>query len=219
MKHVFQWSLGFLFLIGSAAQAGGYGHSSGPLYMGAGAGATKTGVERNNLSNPNVCNTVASNCTVDDKDKAWQVYGGYRLTPRVALEAGYVDLGRTANVRSRMVGGDLHGKQDTKGVSVSMVGNVPMGGVMGYGRAGVYRWDSEVNVTSGHNTVSSTDGRGTDATLGAGVEMPLGRNVSARVGWDRYYNVGNGNALLRQNGARTLDTDVDVYSASIQYNF
>lgn len=222
MKHgiAFKWSLLPLVLTCSLAQAGGgYVGQHGAAYIGASAGASNSSVGRNNLTDPSVCQAVNANCSVDDTDNAWSVQGGYHLTPNVAVEAAYVDLGRTADVSSRQVGAaNLRGKQDTNGVSVSMVGKVPLGRMAAYGRAGAYRWESESHI-EGPGALNKASDKGTDPTVGVGLEVPMGRNLSARAGWDRYYSTGDSSALLQENGASTLETDVDVYSVGVNYQF
>jgi len=221
MQHgiAFKWPLLPLILTCSLAQAGGgYVGQHGAAYIGASAGATDSSVGRNNLTDPSVCQAANANCSVDETDQAWSVQGGYHFTPNVAVEAAYVDLGRTADVSSRQVGAYLRGKQDTSGVSVSMVGKVPLGSMVGYGRAGVYRWESESHI-EGPGALNKASDKGTDPTVGVGLEVPIGRNLSARAGWDRYYSTGNSSALLQENGASTLETDVNVYSVGFDYHF
>ena len=61
---------------------------------------------------------------------------------------------------------------------------------------------------------------------GVGLEYELNHNMSVKAGWDRYYGVGDGEALLNIDqhnkgsyGIDTLETDVDVYSAGINFSF
>lgn len=187
-------------------------------YIGVGYGSTKSTVTNSSLTQPDVCNIVGSFCTVDDEDSSKQLYAGYNFTPRFSLEAAYTDLGITANVTD----GTALGKQTTKGLSVSLLGKIPLSHrISVYGKAGLYRWDSRSQL--GYPALPSFDApvqnKGNDATIGVGLEYKMNRRASARLSWDRYNNVGENAVLRDSSGDYTVGVDVDVVSVGLQYNF
>lgn len=205
-KYILYTTLAFMFSTPAHATDYTYGHG----YVGVGLGNTSNNTRSSYLTSPDVCNVVGSNCRVDKRDDAWQVYGGYKVSPFISLEGAYIDLGKTANITD----GTIRGTQDTKGVSIAAVGKVPLGYASLYGKAGLYHWDSDVSIGGQH-----TDASGTDPVIGAGLEYKMAPHWTARLGWDRYYNVGEKHSLLSNAGPSTLKTDVDVYTIGIHYNF
>lgn len=128
--------------------------------------------------------------TCDDKDTAFKVFGGYRFTRNVAVEAAYVDLGKY-----RATGGAPAFDIETKvtGVTAQAVGIVPFGNEFSLmGRIGAIFWDLS---TSG--TVGGLPGRlsdnGVDLALGGGVQYKFARNFGVRADLDYYPNLGNEN--------------------------
>jgi hypothetical protein len=53
----------------------------------------------------------------------------------------------------------------------------------------------------------------------------MNNNVSLRAGWERYYDVGEKSEILEYNAdgtaakVNTLETDVDVISAGVNFSF
>ncbi|MEZ5449268.1 MAG: outer membrane beta-barrel protein [Thiolinea sp.] len=216
MKYLVALTTLPLLVFSSCVLAGG-GYP-GSTYVGASLGSTNSDANNATLSDPDTCNLSVSDCSSDDKDKAWGLHAGYAFTPNLAVEGAYVHLGETANVSSRAVGGTLQGKQKTKGVSLSVVGTAPVGPVSAYGKAGIYHWNSDVKI-NGPSINNTADDSGTDPTVGLGVEYRFNNNTSARLGWDRYFNTGKDKVMLHSTGASTLETDVDVYSVGVNFNF
>ena len=200
-----------LLVLSSAASANQY-VSRG--YFGVGFGNSKSDIEGSNFTNPSICNIVGSVCTVDNKDSSKQIYAGYNFTPRFSVEGAYTDLGTIGKLSD----GTIDGSQTTRGLSLSLKGNVPLSRAFSlYGKIGAYRWDSEVNIPRTNEKTASV--KGTDAVVGFGLEYKITPKISARLGWDRYNNVGEKTALLDSSGIHTVRTDVDVYSIGIHYNF
>ena len=185
-------------------------------YIGVGYGSTKSTVTSSSFTQPDICNIAGQVCTTDDEDSSKQLYAGYNFTPRFSLEAAYTDLGITASVTD----GDVSGKQTTKGLSVSLLGKIPLSHrISVYGKAGLYRWDSRSQVSVSQFSFAPAQNKGNDATVGVGLEYKMNRRASARLSWDRYNNVGK-NAVFRDlSGDHTVGVDVDVVSVGLQYNF
>jgi len=159
-------------------------------------------------------------------DRAAHIYGGVKLSDSFAVEAGYVHLGES-------VYDDTVGlSQDTTGVTLKGVARQRLSKsspVLVYGKAGVVRWDSELNVVddTGKKDVVLAQKNGYSPTIGAGLEYEFCGNGSFRAGWDRYYSVGEKevDSFIKADEQKqtinyhTIDTDVDVFSAGIKYDF
>ncbi|MEZ5479776.1 MAG: outer membrane beta-barrel protein [Thiolinea sp.] len=203
----------FIFLLSTPLLAGGL-QTGGSAYIGAGVGKTHSNADVNDFTSPSYCHHAKSKCRADKNDQSWQLYGGYKVSPFMAVEGAYVNLGQTANLSD----GKVRGTQDTKGVSLSAVGKVPMGAASVYGKAGVYHWNSDVTLRHDQQR-ERADGSGTDPVIGAGLEYQFNERWSGRVGWDRYYNVGKSNDMINKHGVNTLKTDVDVYGVGLSFDF
>lgn len=243
---------------------GAYAGGVSPFYVGAGVGITNNNTDVDNLvadcrpdllhkhnykyaDHPKFPVVLEDYCTKDDKDKSWNVYGGVNVSQNLAVEVGYVDLGKTADM---YYSDPIAATQETTAVTLSAIGKVPLGKnsrTSVYGKAGVARWKSEATVSGHFGTPDNTDrygnhvnfGEGANATkvkatgtspvVGVGIEHDLTHNISLRAGWDRYYDVGKDqeivglkeDALTRSNpkDIRTVKTDVDVVSVGANYSF
>lgn len=209
-KYVLYTALTLLFSSVSYADSYGDSFSHSHSYIGLGLGSTNSNARTRNLTSPNVCNVVGSNCHLDNQDKSWQIQGGYKVSPFMAVEGAYVDLGRTADITD----GTLRGTQDTKGISLAAVGKVPLGAASLYGKAGIFHWDSSAQIGT-----NKTDSSGTDPVLGVGLEYEMSNKWTTRLGWDRYYNIGDKHSMLDSAGPHTLKADVDVYTIGVYYKF
>ena len=147
-----------------------------------------------------VCNG-ASSC--DDKDSTWKLFGGYNFNNNLGLELGYHDLGSFSASAP-----GFSGNGDVTGWEVSGVGRMPLGqsGFSLFGKVGGFRWDRSIGRTgpafggAGSNT-------GTDWTWGLGAQYAFNRNLSARLEWQQFRDVGTGGS------------DVNAVTANAVYKF
>lgn len=99
-----------------------------------------------------------------------KLYGGYSLTPNIAIEAGRVRLGRFNGAAADAT---------ARGNFVDAVGTWPLGnGFSVLGRVGVF--DGKLIQSNG-----ATD-RTTSPKFGAGLQYELAKNVALRGEWERY---------------------------------
>lgn len=211
MKNKYVFYTTIFFLMTGVSQAGETGG-----YVGLGFGATDSGAKAKDLAN--FCFDNTEQCTVDNSSQSFQVQGGYNVTPNFAVEAAYTDLGTVTSFESSTISAE----QDTKGISVSAVGKMPVGTrAKVYGKAGVFHWKSDVNARDTIGNTLSSDSDGTDPVVGVGVDYQISPNWSARIGWDRYFSIGDKKPILNDQLDTTsaLDTDVDVFSVGINYDF
>ena len=207
---------GILIILGLALSGSTFAADSFSRgYIGVGYGSTNSTVTTNSLID-GLCAIPGQACTTDDEDSSKQLYAGYNFTPRFSLEAAYTDLGITASVTD----GSVSGEQTTKGLSVSLLGKIPLSHRISlYGKAGLYRWDSRSQVSASGVSFDPAQNKGNDATVGVGLEYKMNRRASARLSWDRYNNVGENDVLRDSSDDYTVGVDVDVVSVGLQYNF
>lgn len=192
-------------LIATNAFAGG----AAPFYLGATVGQSSTD-------------------DIGDGSTTGHIYGGIQLSDSIAIEAGYTDLGSTAEYYYSDSAGV---QQETSGYTVAGVMRHRLGKsspMHVYGKAGLFRWTTEAEGYAG-----SAEASGTSPMAGVGVEYELSHNISLKAGWDRYFEVGDDSTLLgvdphsitknaNNSGTHhvnTLATDVDVYSAGVNFSF
>ena len=115
----------------------------------------------------------------DDNDWSWAVGAGYRFNKNIALELGYLDLGKiSANLADASGATDATGDSsfEAEGTTFALVGSFPMGRWEPYLKAGVLfsRTDLQFQRTLG---AATTDRRVTadneDPLYGAGVRFTV----------------------------------------------
>jgi OOP family OmpA-OmpF porin len=133
--------------------------------------------------------------TVDGKDGAFKLFGGYQFNPNFALEAALVDLGDVSysGFFTGTPGGPVSGGRiQNSGLNLSAVGVVPLGQrLVLFGKVGMFLWYSEASdVTGGFAFYSEEDGA--DLSIGLGASVAIGQRVSLRAEWERFdlSNVG-----------------------------
>lgn len=226
MKYYYLPASLFACLLAGQAVAGG----AAPFYLGGTIGRTSVDTNSNQMDNHGVCTkagTINQTCTIEDSGTSAHIYGGMQITDSIAIEGGYVSLGDSASYH---YSDPIEVRQQTTGITLSGVARHRISQtspIAVYGKAGVVRWSSEAEVTSNNPAVNSQTIKqsGYSPVIGAGVQYEMNENMTLRAGWDRYYNVGEKETLLHFNETgtaadlNTLDTDVDVISAGINYNF
>jgi OmpA-OmpF porin, OOP family len=130
--------------------------------------------------------------STDSSDTALKLYGGYGITPNLAVESGYSRIGK---FKSSL--GDLR----ASGLFVDAVGLLPLGnGFTALGRAGLFNGKLDSNFAGSD--------RGTSLKIGAGVQYDVANNIGVRGEWERY-----------RFDALNTKTNADVYSVGVNYKF
>ena len=142
-------------------------------------------------------NALGLNATAtssDDSRSAWGLGVGFRYTPRLSLELGYVDLG---SVETSLSGtavdvatfvssvSDIH-PQSATGWEMSVNYNHPLAEKVSLNlRGGVFHWDSRYTLDGG--SVSRTlNANGSSMSFGVGAEMEVFANTRMGINYDRY---------------------------------
>lgn len=186
-------------------------------YMGIGIGQSKA-KQIASCSDLGALLTPSSSCSTEDTSSGKKLFGGYQFDQYVAVEAGYVDLGKftlsaSNNFPSPPPLFTASGSDTVKGYSVDAVGTWPITAEFALlGRIGVFRWTLEDSATaSAVTTVSTSDkATGTGADFGVGAKYDFDKNMGVRAEFQRFKSIGNNT---------TGKSDVDLISASFVYRF
>jgi OOP family OmpA-OmpF porin len=82
-----------------------------------------------------------------------------------------------------------------------------------FGKIGLYKADTDLDVTvPGLGSASESDSN-TDLTFGVGARYDFTRNLGVRLEWQRYQDVGGDFAGV------TLESDIDVISVAVIWKF
>ena len=128
-------------------------------------------------------------CRTDNNGTMYSVYGGFELSPHVAIEVGWIGheaLEIEYNPGSCRDGSTFHREVSVSSIYAVAVGRPPMdtGRIRPFGKAGVYRWKAEDETTCSSGDFAAT-GKDDDAALlvGAGADIELTERTSLRAEW------------------------------------
>lgn len=151
------------------------------------------------------CSAFDGSC--DDKDTAYRIFGGYNISPALAVEAAYGDYGRLL-VDGTAGGLPTNFEATVEALDVSVLPAWVLSERFAiFGRFGIYRSKVQVNDLSGGGSESE---RNSAWTYGFGVRWSFGRAISLRAEWQRYDNIG---------GSSTGEDDIDFISAGVVLQF
>ena len=164
-----------------------------PWYVGGGVGQSKA---------DDACDGVSS---CDDTDTGWKLFGGYRFTQYVAVEAGYVDLGEfSGNVSGIGV------SAEATGVTAHVVGTLPINDRFSLlGRLGTIYADVDVKASAFGISVSEDD-QSFAFAAGLGAEVNITDQFSLRAEYELFKDIGDDN---------TGEDDVYLASVSAVFRF
>lgn len=148
--------------------------------------------------------------TCDVTDASWSLFAGYLFNRHFAIEGGYSDFG-TVTTGATLVGVPVSNQLETTVVELTGVGLLPITERFSlYGKAGVYRYDTDARTTGAFVGTSSDKGYG--FTAGAGLQYAFSNNFAARLEWQSYSDVGTGVPGLEKD-------DVTVWRLGARYKF
>lgn len=186
------------------------------FYLGAGAGRSAVTIDEARINAGLVAEGLTSSTVEsDDRKVGYRLFGGYQLTPRFAVEAGYFDLGRFGFTATTVPPGTLRGDMRLKGLDLDLVGNMPLfGHLSAIGRVGVTSIRSSdafsaTGVVRMPYASANPSARKTGLTFGAGLSYDFTPALSMRVEAQRY----------RLNDAVGNKGNADLFSASLVYRF
>jgi OOP family OmpA-OmpF porin len=152
----------------------------------------------------------------DDEGTAWSMTAGYRINRYLAVEAGYVNLGRLSSTHTidipPILGGgslSLHRELETAGPALTAFGMLPLSDSWQlFARAGILFADTDVTTAFNGNS-NSTSFDSDSTTVGAGAQYDWGGHWSARLEFQRTSDIG-GDDVAR-------DADADSISLGFLY--
>lgn len=141
------------------------GKESGTIYGGASAGKA---------------DAECSDTSIDCKSTGWKLFGGYKLSPNLAVEGGYYSLGTA----KEEVQPGTTAEVSASGVGMTGVASYPVADEVDmFAKGGIMMWEAEGKVT-GFPTQKED---GTDLLLGVGAAYKLDNNWGIR---GEYEHVG-----------------------------
>jgi OOP family OmpA-OmpF porin len=184
-------------------------------YAGAGVGQMRARANSADIEKDLGSLGYTAQATMDDKDTGGKLFAGYRFTPFVALEASYVNLGKTTSTINTVAVDQQQLVDDVsrihpisvKGLSLAGVALYPMGPFTVFGKLGLLNWTAKAQgmVSPLGAPYQTRQFTGTDVTfgLGAAYEIP-GTHLGLRCEWERFTTPRN---------------DPDFFSLSVVYRF
>ncbi len=194
------------------------GLSYAQWYVGVGVGQTNIETEFSDYSDT----TFSETLVIDDNDKSWKIFGGWKPTPSFALEFGYTDLGKYSTDYSEP-GFNSNDSLEATAFFLEGVGSIDLGsGFRFLGKLGFAYWDGTVDTSNNTPFSNSGSDNGLDPVLGLGFEykfprMPLG----LRLEWEQYQNVWEDVSFKRANTyTETLNgLDINTFGLALTYEF
>lgn len=182
--------LGMVGFTGIASAADAEVSEAGP-YVGINLGVSDSGLTGSKIGGAT---------SVDDRDFAYKLYGGYQIDKTWGVEVAYDNLGKT---NYRDAGTGAKGDVDLYALSLAATGKYAVTsdfdvfGKLGY--AVVHSKDQFAG--------STTRGYDNSWLVGAGVAYHFDKNIDVKAEWNRYVDV-----------ART-SADADTFGVGVAYKF
>lgn len=179
-KHTYVLPLAAVILTLAALPAAAEG-----FYVGAGFGQTKN--NRGLFDSQLVKETGGSGSSVKETGTGYKLLVGYQFTPSVALEGGYVDLGKstlTINNPTKVGQQSAMDLDNTvKGTTLDVVGTLPLAhGFTLLGKLGLFNWTSKTK----YEGESVMDGSDKDLKYGFGMEYALVKGIALCAEYEQY---------------------------------
>jgi len=129
---------------------------------------------------------IDANRSVDGKDTAWKVFGGYMFNRNFGIEAAYVDLGEVSYSGSFGGAAVTGGKVEVNGFNIAALGSYPVTQEFSvFGKIGLFLWNAEASDTTGGVPFSAKND-GTDLSFGLGVGYSFTPNLGVRAEFERF---------------------------------
>jgi len=188
------------------------------LYGGAGIGVSKTAMSGSYLG---ITGANDSSLSRNDLGLGGKILAGYQVNSNLAVEGGYVDLGKTISTRSMgsPAAGSIVLNSRSTGWFVDLTGMVPIGAgdVSLIGKVGRVASDtSRTIVTSGTvtlapGTASAYSEKESNWKYGAGAQYEINKSMIARGEVELYRKLGKEGSLG--------ENDVGVFSVNLLIKF
>ena len=144
----------------------------------------------------------------------WRLQLGYRFNDWLALEGGYIDLGK-AKYNATYAGGSAAAKWKAGGPDLAVLGILPVNDSFSlFGKLGVIDAKTKTKIAA-TGAAAAVSGKPSDThaepIYGLGAMYKLTDNAGLRLEYERVNNVGD--------SVKTGKADVDVVSLGLSYQF
>ena len=193
-------------------------------YFAADMGSTSFTVRKGRLDN--LSEIPSGTSDLDKADRSYSLAAGFRFSPYLAVEAAYLDLGRSSYLVEGQDGAAVLGF-GSRGAALSLLGSWPLTRNLAFeARGGFYFADSKMrawvsatfDLLEGELESLGAGAAGNPAVLlGAGVVQSFGKNWALRVGYD--YLSGNALAIRKTDLGSGMNSSAGRLSVGIRYLF
>lgn len=131
---------------------------------------------------------------LDDSDRSWKGFVGWRVNPFIALEVAYIDFGKVRGTFSpSSTSTTANGSSGNYNVSVSgfapyVIGTIPLGPIELFGKAGYYFYDTKTSFNFddplSHDIADSSSSE-EDFVYGGGVGATFFQHLNARLEYEK----------------------------------
>jgi hypothetical protein len=165
-------------MFGAAGVARAQDNTSG-FYLGAGVGQFNVNID-------DIDQTDNAIERLDDDDRSWKAFAGYRFGPYIAVEAAYIDFG-TPHSRSDASGSSGDFRLKLSGFAPYVIGTVPVGPVELFAKIGYYFYDVDLRADIDDPLAPDIDSSKSDEDLlyGGGVGMTFIQHLNVRLEYER----------------------------------
>jgi OOP family OmpA-OmpF porin len=138
-----------------------------------------------------VCDSVSgtAGATCDDKGDSYKIFVGSRVSPNLAFEAAYVDLGEATASNPVFGGGTNVRTIEVTGLNFSVLGIKPLSKSFDlFGKFGLMLWEADGTTTDnlGSSTASVGD---SDINFGFGANYNVNETFTLRAEYERFHNI------------------------------
>lgn len=145
--------------------------------------------------------------TADTKDTGYKLFAGARLSPNLAVEGGYANLGKASASQ-----GTTSGSVKLDAVYLDAVGILPLSPQWDlFGRLGVSSSNLKIAGTVGTTSATDSD-RSVQAHYGIGGQFNVSKTLAVRAEWERF------RGKYAKNGVNEKG-DVDLLSIGVSIGF
>ncbi len=127
----------------------------------------------------------------DEEDFGFGVLAGYQINPFVGVEAGWIDLGEAQGMGTDGEQVPVRVDPGASGVHTQVVGTYPLLDWLALnGNIGAFFWDTTTRSQAVSQVVLENDD-GVGLSLGAGAQVQVHKNIALRLGYTRFFGVGD----------------------------
>ncbi len=188
-------SIATLFLASMAAAVSAQAGDTG-LYIGGSVGQTTV---KDSARVSDGFNT--QKISFDENDTSYRLFGGYMLLPFLGVETGYTNFGSPNKSYKNTAIGNVNATVDVDGWDAFVVGNLPLGPIDLFAKAGVLWVNTDAKIRFAGSTAGSNSDSDEVGAYGVGAALGFG-SFKVRAEYTMY-DVSNINDLYMVSAGLT----------------